>query len=112
MRILVKAGTPPDDRLNQVRNDRLILHHCYLNLNVERIIRQISSPPVKLANYLRYIESLLGGMMQVSALSDPKQGSDADKLPDPPQTAESGLKPTRAALSLRLANHELLSNRL
>ena len=53
MRILVKAGTPPDDRLNQVRNDRLILHHCYLNLNVEPIIRQISSPTVKLANYLR-----------------------------------------------------------
>ena len=31
---LVKAGVPPEDRLNQVRNYSQILHHCYLSLNV------------------------------------------------------------------------------
>lgn len=35
---LVKAVNPPDVRLNQVRNYSLILHHCYLSLNVPRII--------------------------------------------------------------------------
>ncbi len=67
LRILVKAGTPPDDRLNQVRNDRLILHHCYLNLNVSRIIRQIFNPTGKLANYLRWIETTLAHNLQQSA---------------------------------------------
>ncbi len=35
---LVKAVNPPDVRLNQVRNYSLILHHCYLSLNVKAII--------------------------------------------------------------------------
>jgi hypothetical protein len=39
---LVKAETPPEDRLNQVRNYSQILHHCYLSLNVGRIIPEIN----------------------------------------------------------------------
>ncbi len=107
MPILVKAGTPPDDRLNQVRNDRLILHHCYLNLNVGAIIRQISGPPVKLANYLSQIESLLGGMRQASALSDPKLGNRANGIKVCILAAKSGLKPARPALHRTNADHGL-----
>ena len=39
---LVKAENPPEVRLNQVRNYSLILHHCYLSLNVETIILEKS----------------------------------------------------------------------
>jgi hypothetical protein len=36
--LVSEAEYPPEERLNQVRNYRLILHHCYSNLNVATII--------------------------------------------------------------------------
>ncbi len=53
---LVKAEDPPNVRLNQVRNYSLILHHCYLSLNVKEIILEKSRGIDNFIQTLRRVE--------------------------------------------------------